>query len=317
MPTEDLYKESFTLPSVPHQAATRTALSLAPKAAKGERLVTQCWNQQGISVSWSHLHSQEGFLFSQQPWEVTPHRCWDWICSCNFISGVKRLKRIPSLQWWVLSRRGRQMTDLEHTFPFFSSPKSEVLLFHLHYFPWTRTATRSHNHTETTSVQINLSRSRLFSVLTAGLDWIPHSLSWWCYGSFKVTAMTMICFIFWFAVCFSVHRGRNLFLKISLGWEIYLKKNSAWKSPVRYLLLSVSAFMAGRGRGFEFLQIPLLPGRDGQALRGNYISTWQFVISVADMNLPEAFKTALASRPKWEFQPRALFICHFMLLIFC
>lgn len=43
-----------------------------------------------------------------------------------------------------------------------------------------------------------------------------------------------------------------------------------------------------------FLQLPLLPGRDGQALRENYISAWRFVISAADMNLPEAFKTALA-----------------------
>lgn len=31
------------------------------------------------------------------------------------------------------------------------------------------------------------------------------------------------------------------------------------------------------------------------------------MISAADMNLPEAFKTALASCQKWEFQPRALF----------
>lgn len=76
-PTEDLYKDSFTLPPVPHLAGTRTALSLAPKAVRGEHLATQCWNQQRISVSWSHLHTHEGFLFSQQPWEVTPHRCWD------------------------------------------------------------------------------------------------------------------------------------------------------------------------------------------------------------------------------------------------
>lgn len=76
-PTEELYKDSFTLPPVPHLAGTRTALSLAPKAVRGEHLATQCWNQQRISVSWSHLHTHEGFLFSQQPWEVTPHRCWD------------------------------------------------------------------------------------------------------------------------------------------------------------------------------------------------------------------------------------------------
>lgn len=76
-PREDFYKESLALPPAPHVAGTRTALSLAPRAARGERLGTQCWNQPGIPVSWSHLHTHEGLLFSQQPWEVTPHRCWD------------------------------------------------------------------------------------------------------------------------------------------------------------------------------------------------------------------------------------------------
>lgn len=80
----------------------------------------------------------------------------------------------------------------------------------------------------------------------------------------------------------------------------------------RYRLLRLE-----RDGGFEFLQIPLVPRRDGRALRENDIPTWRFVISAADVNLPEAFKTALASRQKWEFQPRAAFICHFMLLIFC
>lgn len=76
-PTEDFYKDSLALPPAPHVAGTRTALCLAPRAARAERLVTQCWNQQGIPVSWSHLHTHEGLLFSQQPWEGTPHRCWD------------------------------------------------------------------------------------------------------------------------------------------------------------------------------------------------------------------------------------------------
>lgn len=50
------------------------------------------------------------------------------------------------------------------------------------------------------------------------------------HGSFKVTAMTMIfcfiCFIFCFAVCFSVHRRRSPFLKISqqVGKSIKKKK---------------------------------------------------------------------------------------------
>lgn len=73
----DLYRDGFTLPVGAHPVGVRTALSLAPKTARGERLVSQCWNQQGISVSWSHLLPDEGFLFSQQSWEVSPHRCWD------------------------------------------------------------------------------------------------------------------------------------------------------------------------------------------------------------------------------------------------
>ncbi|XP_056878850.1 paired box protein Pax-4-like [Takifugu flavidus] len=69
----ELYRDGFALPTGAYQAGARTALSLASKPARGEHLGSQCWNQQGISVSWSHLNPDEGFLFSQQSWELSQH----------------------------------------------------------------------------------------------------------------------------------------------------------------------------------------------------------------------------------------------------
>lgn len=133
------------------------------------------------------------------------------------------------------------------------------------------------------------------------LHWIPHSFSWWCHGSFKVTAMTIRCFIFCslpevFFLAFK--EVTILFLRLHSRLGNLLKKVQWDICSSQYRLL----WLDGDG-GFQILHIPLLPGRDGQALRENYISTWRFVISPADMNLPEAFKTVLALRQKWEFQP--------------
>lgn len=200
-------------------------------------------------------------------------------------------------------------------FCFFKTLKVKFYSFICISFPAHVNGTSS--HTETTSVQLNHSGRGLFSVLTDSLDWICHSLSRWCQGSFKVTTMTMVGFRYWLAVCFRVH---SPFLKIPLQVGkskkiiiIIMRQKVQWDICCSgYQLLRLE-----RDGGFEFPQIPLLPARDGRALRENCIPTWGFVISAADMNLPEAFKTALASRQKWEFQPQARFICQFMLLIFC
>lgn len=70
----DLHRERFPFPLVSHLTDTRTPPSLAAEALRGDQLATQYWNQQGISLTWSHFQTDEKLLFSQQPWEVTPHR---------------------------------------------------------------------------------------------------------------------------------------------------------------------------------------------------------------------------------------------------
>lgn len=39
---------------------------------RSENPMTQCWSQQGISLTWSQNQSDERFLFSQ-PWDVSAH----------------------------------------------------------------------------------------------------------------------------------------------------------------------------------------------------------------------------------------------------
>lgn len=84
--------------------------------------------------------------------------------------------------------------------------------------------------------------------------------------------MSMMCFIFWFAVSFSVHRDCNPFFKTSL--QVGEKKKIARPKVQRDICSSRFRLLWLEGDGgFEFLQIPLLPGRDGQAWRENDIST--------------------------------------------
>lgn len=66
----DAHRERFIFPLVHHHADTRTPFPVATEAVRGDHLVTQCWNQQGISFTWSPFQTDEKFLFSQQPWEV-------------------------------------------------------------------------------------------------------------------------------------------------------------------------------------------------------------------------------------------------------
>lgn len=114
----------------------------------------------------------------------------------------------PSLQGRAVTRRGRKRTDFKRTL-FFTSSKSLS-------FIWItcreRRCHRAPNHTETTSIQNKQSQRGIFSVLREGLGCIPHSLSQWCYGSFKFVSMTQLCFIF--LVCClssSPQRSRSFF----------------------------------------------------------------------------------------------------------
>lgn len=105
----------------------------------------------------------------------------DWTCSCGLILGVKRLKWSPSLQLRVLSRRGRHMTDLGHTFnPFFELKGRFYSLICITSPEQGRqreltTTLKPHqyksiNHEEVTRSWRGLSFSAYW-----GLDWIPQS----------------------------------------------------------------------------------------------------------------------------------------------
>lgn len=73
----DLHRDRFTLPLVHHHTDTRTPLPLATETIRTDHPVTQCWNQQGISFTWSQFQTDERFVFAQQPWDVNPHRYLD------------------------------------------------------------------------------------------------------------------------------------------------------------------------------------------------------------------------------------------------
>ncbi|XP_073336509.1 paired box protein Pax-4 [Pagrus major] len=75
----DLHRDRFTFPLVHHHVDARAPLSLATEPIRAEHAVTQCWNQQGgpLSLPWSQFQTDERFLFTQQPWDVNPHRYLD------------------------------------------------------------------------------------------------------------------------------------------------------------------------------------------------------------------------------------------------
>ncbi|XP_056223903.1 paired box protein Pax-4 isoform X2 [Seriola aureovittata] len=68
-----LHTDRFTLPLVHHPSDTRTPLPLTTETIRAECPVTHCWNQQGVSFTWSQFQTDERFLFAQQPWDVSPH----------------------------------------------------------------------------------------------------------------------------------------------------------------------------------------------------------------------------------------------------
>ncbi|XP_049423373.1 paired box protein Pax-4 [Epinephelus fuscoguttatus] len=73
----DPHRDRFTFPLVHCHADTRTPLPLAAETVRADNPVTQTWNQQGISFSWSQFQTDERFVFVQQNWDVNPHRYLD------------------------------------------------------------------------------------------------------------------------------------------------------------------------------------------------------------------------------------------------
>ncbi|XP_070785398.1 paired box protein Pax-4 [Enoplosus armatus] len=67
--TLDVHRDRSTLPLVHHHTDTRTSLPLATETTRTD--------QQGISFTWSQFQTDERFLFTQQPWDVNPHRYLD------------------------------------------------------------------------------------------------------------------------------------------------------------------------------------------------------------------------------------------------
>ncbi|XP_076578471.1 paired box protein Pax-4 [Chaetodon auriga] len=73
----DLHRDRFTFPVIHYHTDARTSLPLATETIRTDHPVTQCWSQQGISFTWSQFQTDDRFLFTQQPWDVNPHRCLD------------------------------------------------------------------------------------------------------------------------------------------------------------------------------------------------------------------------------------------------
>ncbi|TKS90810.1 Paired box protein [Collichthys lucidus] len=72
------HRDRFAFPLIHHHTDTaRTSLPLAAETIRTDHPVTQSWNQQGISFTWSQFQPDERFLFTQQPWDVNLHRYLD------------------------------------------------------------------------------------------------------------------------------------------------------------------------------------------------------------------------------------------------
>ncbi|XP_029318367.1 LOW QUALITY PROTEIN: paired box protein Pax-4 [Cottoperca gobio] len=76
-PLDILHRDRFTFPSVHHHTDTRTSLPSSTETIRADHPVTQCWNPQGISLTWSQLQTDERFLLGHQPWDVNAHRYLD------------------------------------------------------------------------------------------------------------------------------------------------------------------------------------------------------------------------------------------------
>lgn len=51
----------------------RQSLPLITDTDRAERPVSQCWNQQGVSLTWSQFQTNPKCLFTQQPWSHNLH----------------------------------------------------------------------------------------------------------------------------------------------------------------------------------------------------------------------------------------------------
>ncbi|XP_037617205.1 paired box protein Pax-4 [Sebastes umbrosus] len=70
----DLHRGRITFPLNHHHHHTDTRTSVPLETIRlTDQPVTQCWNQQGISLTWSPFQTDERFL----PWDVNPHRYLD------------------------------------------------------------------------------------------------------------------------------------------------------------------------------------------------------------------------------------------------
>ncbi|KAK5876487.1 hypothetical protein CesoFtcFv8_025836 [Champsocephalus esox] len=72
-PLDILHRDRFTCPLVQHHTDSRTTLPLAAETLRAHLPVIQCWNQPGISFTWSQFQPDERFLLSQQPWDVNAY----------------------------------------------------------------------------------------------------------------------------------------------------------------------------------------------------------------------------------------------------
>ncbi|KAK1906694.1 Paired box protein Pax-4 [Dissostichus eleginoides] len=72
-PLDILHRDRFTCPLVQHPTDSRTTLPLAAETLRAHLPVIQCWNQPGISFTWSQFQPDERFLFTQQPWDVNAY----------------------------------------------------------------------------------------------------------------------------------------------------------------------------------------------------------------------------------------------------
>ncbi|KAK5848888.1 hypothetical protein PBY51_008575 [Eleginops maclovinus] len=72
-PRDILHRDRLHCPLVHHHTDSRTTLPLATETHRAHLPVSQCWNQQGISFTWSQFQTDDRFLFTQQPWEVNAY----------------------------------------------------------------------------------------------------------------------------------------------------------------------------------------------------------------------------------------------------
>ncbi|XP_060936351.1 paired box protein Pax-4 [Limanda limanda] len=67
-----LHSEGFPFPLVHRPTDARTSLPVLTEGVRTGRPVPQCWTQQGVSLTWSQIQTDQRFLFAPQTWDVHP-----------------------------------------------------------------------------------------------------------------------------------------------------------------------------------------------------------------------------------------------------